>query len=306
MSNLDALNKQFGLTGALRFVAGSGGMPVAEVTNASGKAVIALQGGHVLNYQATGSEPVIWMSPEATYAPGKSLRGGVPVCWPWFGPHGSDSSLPGHGPARTLDWQPVASQALNDGQTKVSFELLQDGRVQGERVRKMCGHDLNVRLHVTVGASLQLEIETSNQGATAFTLGQALHTYFQVGDVRLAHVEGLDGCEYIDKMDGGQRKQQHGAVTISGETDRIYLGSGKRQEIIDPAMGRKIVIQSEGSASTIVWNPWIETAAKMGDLGPDGYLNMLCVETANAADDVVEIAPGATYRMRADYSSETL
>jgi len=301
MANLDALNEQFGIAGQLNFVTGGGGMPVAEVDNKFGKASIALQGAHVLGYQAKGAEPLVWMSPEATYAPGKSLRGGVPVCWPWFGPHGSDSNLPGHGPARTVDWQPVASEAQSGGGTKLSFEL-----IKTEKISEQCAHDLNVRLHVTVGESLRLELETMNQGATAFTLGQALHTYFRVGDVRLAHIEGLDGCEYIDKMDGGQRKQQRGAVSISGETDRIYLGSGKRQEIVDPAMGRKIVIQGEGSASTVVWNPWVETAAKMGDLGPDGYLNMLCVETTNSADDVVEIAPGATYCMLADYSSEAL
>jgi len=295
------MNQQYGIAEQLTFSAGQGGMPVANVKNALGEASIGLQGAHVLSFQAAGQDPLIWMSPEATFAPGKSLRGGVPVCWPWFGPHASDSSLPGHGPARTVNWKPVASEALNDGRTKVSFEL-----VGTDKSREQCGHNLNVQLHVTVGSSLLLELETTNGGSTPFTLGEALHTYFLVGDVRQAHIEGLDGCEYIDKMDGGIRKQQQGAVSISAETDRIYLGSGSRKVIIDPAMDRKIVIQSQGSASTVVWNPWIETATRMGDLGPDGYLHMLCVETVNAADDVVEIAPGASYRMVADYSSHVL
>jgi len=301
MGKIETMNEKYGIAGQVTFSAGQGDMPMVEVKNALGKASIGLQGAHVLGFQASGQEPLIWMSPEATFAPGKSLRGGVPICWPWFGPHASDSSLPGHGPARTVEWKPVASQALDDGRSRVSFEL-----VGTDKSREQCGHDLNVQLHVTVGSSLLLEMETTNQGRTPFTLGEAVHTYFLVGDVRLAHIEGLDACEYIDKMDGGVRKQQQGAVSISEETDRIYLGSGNRQEIIDPAMGRKIVIQSQGSASTVVWNPWIETANKMGDLGPDGYLHMLCVETVNAADDVVEIAPGASYRMVADYSSEAL
>jgi len=301
MSDIDQLNETYGIAGQLRFVSGPGGMPVADIHNELGQAQISLQGAHVLGYQAKGQEPIIWMSDEATYAPGKSLRGGVPICWPWFGPHASDSSLPGHGPARTVDWKPVASEALADGRTKVSFEM-----IETDKTREQCAHPLRVQLNVTVGSSLKLELETENLGKAAFTLGAALHTYFRVGDVRLAHVEGLDGCEYIDKMDGGVRKQQQGPVSISDETDRIYLGTGNHSEIIDPAMGRKIVIRSEGSGSMVVWNPWEATANKMGDLGPDGFLKMLCVETANAADDVVELAAGATHQMLAEYSSEPL
>jgi len=301
MSKLEQMNGQFGIAGQLRFVNGPGDMPVAEIHNDLGQASLALQGAHVLGFQASGQQPIIWMSDEATYAPGKSLRGGVPVCWPWFGPHASDSNLPGHGPARTVDWEPIASEALSDGHTGISFEL-----VETEKTSQQCPHPLRVRLHVTVGSNLVLTLETTNLGDTPFTLGEALHTYFLVGDVRRAQVEGLDGCTYIDKMDGGARKQQHGPVSISAEADRIYLGTGNHAEIVDPAMDRKIVIKSAGSASMVVWNPWIETAEKMGDLGPDGYLKMLCVETANAADDVVQLAPGATHRMLADYSSQAL
>lgn len=301
MTNLEQFNEKFGISGQVVFSAGKGDMPVVQISNELGEASIALQGAHVLGFQARGKAPLIWMSDEATYAPGKSLRGGVPVCWPWFGPHATDSSLPGHGPARTVDWKPIASKALADGRTRVSFEL-----IETDKTRKMYSQPLCVQLHATVGSSLSLEIETTNLGDSAFTLGEALHTYFLVGDVRLAHIEGLNGCEYIDKMDGAARKNQNGPVTISEETDRIYLGTGNRTEIVDPNMGRKIVIQSGGSASTVVWNPWTETAEKMGDLGPDGYLNMLCVETANAADDVVKLEAGATHRMVADYSSESL
>jgi len=159
---------------------------------------------------------------------------------------------------------------------------------------------------VTVGSSLGLTLETTNIGAEPFTLGEALHTYFQVGNVRQVWVEGLDGCEYIDKVDGGNIKRQHGAVGFEMETDRIYLATGNRCRIIDPVMGRSIEICSEGSASGVVWNPWIETAAKMGDLGKNGYLHMLCVETTNAAMDVVQLAPGATHHLVAQYSSVPL
>jgi len=301
MKSIEQLNEAYGIAGQLVFASGKGDMPVVTISNDGGEASIALQGAHVLGFQAKGQPPLIWMSEEATFAPGKSLRGGVPICWPWFGSHASDASLPGHGPARTVDWQPVASESLNDGRTRISFELMET-----DKTRQMCAHPLRVQLHVTVGSSLALELETTNLGNSVFTLGAALHTYFAVGDVRLAHIEGLDGCAYIDKMDGALRKQQHGSLSITEETDRIYLDTGSRSEIIDPFLGRRIVIESSGSASMVVWNPWIETANKMGDLGTDGYLNMLCVETANASDDVVQIAAGSTHRMLAEYSSEAL
>jgi len=301
MTAIEQWNTNYGIAGQVAFIKGKGDMPVVEIRNELARASFALQGAHVLGFQASGQEPLIWMSDDATFAPGKSLRGGVPICWPWFGPHVSDASLPGHGPARTVDWKPVAARACDDGSTQLGFEL-----IQNDKIRQQCGHPLSVQLHVTVGSSLRLELETTNRGAEPCTLGDAFHTYFQVGDVRQARIEGLNGCQYIDKVDGGKRKQQLGAVGIDAETDRIYLGTGDSYRIVDPVMGRSIDIRSEGSASVVVWNPWIETAAKMGDLGEDGYLNMLCVETTNAATDVVQLAAGATHRLTANYSSATL
>jgi len=298
---MEQWNATYGIAGQVVFTSDKGMMPVVEISNELARASIALQGAHVLDYKAVGQEPLIWMSHDATFAPGKSLRGGVPICWPWFGPHASDPALPGHGPARTVNWVPVASRSCGDGSTQLSFEL-----TQNDQVREQCGHQLSVQLHVNIGSSLRLELETTNQSATPFTLGEAFHTYFKVGDVRQARIEGLGGCEYIDKVDGGKLKQQHGAVDIDAETDRIYLGADESYRIIDPVMGRSIEIRAEGSASVVVWNPWLETAAKMGDLGEDGYLHMLCVETTNAADDVVQLAPGASHRLVANYSSAAL
>ncbi len=301
MVNPEQFNTVFGISGQVKFSMGKGDMPVVRISNELGEASVALQGAHVLGFQARGQAPLIWMSDKATYAPGKSLRGGIPVCWPWFGPHAADPSLPGHGPARTTDWKPITSEALPDGRTRLGFEL-----IETDKTRKMCSHPLRVQLHVTVGSTLLLEMETTNLGDSAFTLGEALHAYFLVGDARLTHIKGLDGCEYIDKVAGAVRKTQDGPVTISEETDRIYLGTGNRAEILDSSMDRRIIIRSSGSASTVIWNPWLESAERMGDLGPGGYLKMLCVETANAADNVVQLAAGATHRMTADYSSEPL
>ena len=301
MTTLAQYNASYGIEGQLRFIQGKGDMPTVEISNDLAQASIALQGAHVLGFQAKGQAPLIWMSPDATFAVGKSLRGGIPVCWPWFGPHVSESSFPGHGPVRTCDWQATASSSNDDGSTSVSFAF-----IPTEASRQQFGDDVSVHLHVTVGTALHLKLETTNGGDSDFTLGQALHTYFNVGDVRQASIQGLDSCSYIDKMDGASVKQQAGAVEITSETDRIYLNTSSQCEIIDPVLSRKIIIASEGSASTVVWNPWIETANKMGDLGTDGYLNMLCVETANAADDVIQLAAGDRHRLSATYSSQAL
>jgi len=301
MANIVQLNQEFGIDGQLVFALGDGGMPVVHLTNDLGNATVALQGAHVLNYQAGDGDSLIWMSKDATYAVGKSLRGGVPICWPWFGPHASDATLPGHGPARTTNWKPVATAALPDGSTRISFEM-----IESDQTRRQCGHPLRVQMHVCVGGTLSLQLETTNMGTSDVVLGEALHTYFYVGDVRQASIHGLDGCVYIDKMDAGIRKQQLGDVQITEQTDRIYLATGSDVEIADPVLNRTIKIHCDGSDSVVVWNPWIETAAKMGDLGEDGYLHMLCVETTNAADDVVHLAAGKTHRMSAEYSSAAL
>ncbi len=298
VSDLQRFNEQFAIADQVQFISGKNGMPMVCARNHLGRASIALQGAHVLDFQAATEQPLIWMSRDATFSEGKSLRGGIPVCWPWFGSHESDAAMPSHGYVRTSLWRPVATASLNDGSNCVTMEL-----DYTEAMHRFCAHPLRVQLHVTVGSSLSLTLETSNLGKTPFKLSEALHTYFLVGDIRQARIEGLDGCSYLDKVDHYRRKEQAGALTITSETDRIYLDTNGQCSIVDPMMGRNIDVTSEGSASTVVWNPWIGQAAKMGDLGKDGYLTMLCVETANVAGNAITIAAGATHRLSASYST---
>jgi glucose-6-phosphate 1-epimerase len=148
-------------------------------------------------------------------------------------------------------------------------------------------------LVVTVGKALTVTLVTQNLGETAFTISQALHTYFQIGDIQQVQVLGLDGTTYLDKTDGGTEKPQVGAVTIGQEVDRVYLGvSAAELAIVDAQLNRQISIQSQGSKTAIVWNPWVEIAKSMADLADEDYRQFICVETANAANDLVTIAPG--------------
>ncbi len=301
VSDIAALNAKFGIVNQVTFKAGPGGLPVAEVANSYATATIVLQGAHITTWTPRKQKPVIWLSPVAKFAAGKSIRGGVPICWPWFGPHASDAKLPGHGYARTVPWEVIATRALRNGGTQLVFRL-----VESEATRAQWPHTSPVEFHVTIGATLVMQLITRNTGNTPITIGDALHTYFAVSDIREVYIHGLGQCSYLDKMDGGKRKQQSGPVVISEETDRIYLQSSADCVIEDFPWRRRIRISKRGSNSSIVWNPWREKANAMGDFGPNGYLNMVCVESANAADDVVTIAPGAEHCLSVTYQVEPL
>ncbi|MEW5783206.1 MAG: D-hexose-6-phosphate mutarotase [Pseudomonadota bacterium] len=296
MTRLAELQLRFAAADFLSFSEIAPGFIVIDVTTPFSAARIALQGAHVMTWQPKGQKPVIWLSQAAKFAPGKSIRGGVPICWPWFGPHATESGYPGHGFARTIPWLLLEAHRLPDRRVRLVFEPQLD-----ETCRAQWPHASTVRFTVTLGQELVVSLATTNTGSTSFTLGQALHTYFAVGDVHRIEIAGLEGCRYIDKVDGGKRKKQQGRVTIVGEVDRIYLDTAGCCGIIDPAWKRTILITSTGSRSTVVWNPGKEKAARMGDFGRQGEDRMVCVETANAADDVITLAPGETHRMTAQY-----
>jgi len=298
MSDLAGLNERYGIDGELLFALGHHGAEVARITNVGGTAEIALQGAQVLTWAPAGQPQVVWLSPEAKFVAGKSLRGGAPVCWPWFGPHPSDAQKPAHGFARNLDWQVVASERVPEGTRLVL------GFLPGEAQSGLWPYRGELELAVTVGGRLGLALTTRNSGNVPITITQALHTYFHVGDIAAARVEGLDGCEYIDKVDGGARRHQAGAVQIGGEVDRVYLGCPGEAVIVDDALRRRIRIGKSGSRSYVVWNPWAEKGAKFGDMGDDGYRQMLCVETTNAGDDAVTIEPGEVFTLATEYSAE--
>jgi len=297
-ASITELNHRFGTDSAVRFKEFASGFPVLELHNAHASATIALQGAQVMTWAPKGHQPVIWLSRAAKFVPGKSIRGGVPVCWPWFGAHATEPSFPAHGFARTVPWELLEAQTRG-GETRLRFRINPTSAPPAQWPQ---GADAT--LDLTVGSTLALALATRNTGTQSLTLTEALHTYFEVGDVRRVAVHGLDGLGYLDKVENMARKRQAGAVTVGGEVDRIYLDSTADCIIEDPVLNRRIRIAKSGSRSTVVWNPWIEKAAKMGDLGEDGYLKMICVESGNAAENAVQVAPGAEHRLEVKYSVE--
>ena len=301
MTTLPELNAQFSMPGHVHCHEDASGLIEVRISNSLGDAIIALQGGHLTHFCPKGQAPLIWLSERAKFAPAKAIRGGVPVCWPWFGPHASDAKLPAHGVARTALWQVRETRALADGQTFVRL-----GLPETPAARALWSHPVGVELEVTVGSALQLALVTRNTGVEAVVVGEALHTYFAISDIAQVRVDGLDGCEFLDKVDQGNRKTQQGPIHIDSEVDRVYLNTSADCLIEDVVMKRRIRIASQAARSTVVWNPWVEKASKMDDMAPDSYRSMVCVETCNAAENVVTVAPGTTHRMTAIYSLEAL
>ncbi|MDP2787278.1 MAG: D-hexose-6-phosphate mutarotase [Pseudomonadota bacterium] len=296
------LNARFGLAEQLEFIDGPNGLIFAEIDNALGTAYICLQGAHITTFRPKDQdEPVIWVSKFAKFAPGKSIRGGAPVCWPWFGAHASESSFPGHGFARTVLWEVTHSAALPSGETEITLALLET-----EQTHAQWPHKTRLELNVIVGNSLKASLNTTNLGDTPVQIGEALHTYFHIGDIEDVQVTGLENTVYLDKVGEVSRKTQSGAITFNGEVDRVYVDTTATCVIVDAQLKRRIVIAKTGSRSTVVWTPWNEKADKMGDFGPDGWRQMVCVESANALENGVTVAAGETHRMAVEYSAEAL
>jgi len=301
MTEATELNKKFGIENQLSFKKTPDKQIIVTINNQHASATLALQGGHLMTWTPTGAEPVVWLSPDATLAPGKSIRGGVPICWPWFGAHQTQPDFPAHGFARTVQWQVINTKQLANGDTQITLQLDADNIPQ-----QLWPHATTAQCQITVGKTLEIALTTLNNGQDDITISEALHTYFAVSDVRNISIRGLDGCHYLDKVEGMQQKQQSGDITFASEVDRVYIDSETDCVIRDPALSRQIRIGKTGSRSTVVWNPWIEKSFQMGDMGEDGYLKMICVESANAANNQVTIAAGEQHQLTVSYQLESI
>jgi len=303
MNTAQQLNAQFGIDGQLSFRDDASGLVIAEISNPQATASLCLQGAHLMTWQPRSQTvPVLWLSRDAKPAAGKSIRGGVPVCWPWFGAHASEAGFPGHGYARTVPWQVVESGTGPDGATRLTLRL-----IESEKTRAQWPHPCTLDLTVIVGEILRMELSTENTGKSDFVISEALHAYFRIGDIGAVHVNGLAGCDYWNKVGGSALERQEGIIRFAGETDRVYINTAAECVIEDDRLKRRIRVAKSGSLSTVVWTPWTAKADKMGDLGqPDGWREMLCVESANAIENVVKVAAGIKHTLVVEYRAELL
>ena len=266
-------------------------MQLIEIKNELGSAIVSLMGAHVISYQKANSEDILWMSDKSYMEYGKPIRGGIPVCWPWFGPHpDAERKLPSHGLGRIAIWDVKEKTECPDGSSKLVMTL------SGSRLPDEFSA-LDAEIEIIVGSSLKINLKTTNNGEKDYALTEALHTYFNVADCTKLHVEGLKNTAYIDKVDGGIEKMQTEDVRIGEEVDRIYMNTVAVCTLVDEVTNRKVEISKKGSTSTVVWNPWVKKSIAMPDFGDEEYHTMICVETVNAGKDVISLKKGESHTL---------
>jgi glucose-6-phosphate 1-epimerase len=275
------------IPGALQLETGDHGLTSVLIDTPQAEAEIFLHGAHITRWIPAGQRPVLFLSSRSVFAASKPIRGGVPLVFPWFGPRGGGLEGPMHGYARLAEWTLESTRLREDGAVELRFALPPVDA-------------FHVTFHALVGAKLEMELEVRNTSGEELCFEEALHTYFAVGDIHQVSLAGLEGTEYLDKADEFKRKRQPAEpMRIARYTDQVHVNTTATCVIDDPAWARKIVIEKTGSASTVVWNPWSDKIANFADMSPDEWRGMLCVETANAGENGVRIAPYATHRMRA-------
>jgi glucose-6-phosphate 1-epimerase len=296
--DITALNETFGIPGILAFEQ-HGELTRALITTPSASATVYLQGAHLADWQPAHEQPVLFMSPASAFKTGKAIRGGVPIIFPWFGDRHDGHSGPAHGFARTAEWF-FAFAALAGDDLRITLTL-----APSETSRALGFDHFHAAYELTIGRTLTMALTIANAATTPLVYEEALHTYFAVGDIRQASVTGLHATEYLDKRDSGTLKtQSEDPLVLTRDTDRVYLDTTSTCVIADAANARTITVAKQNSATTIVWNPWAELTAKMSDMTADGWQTMLCIESANAGDAAITLAPGATHTLRCMVSVE--
>ncbi len=278
-----------------------GVLPFLDVDTPRCRARLTPFGAQVCDWTPAGqSRSALFLSPRAVLTGAKSIRGGVPVCFPWFGAHPSDPAKPAHGFVRTRTWEITEVTRDPAGDVRVAFRLTADAET-----RAFWSAAFVASLTITLGASLAMALEVENTGADELTYEAALHTYLTVGDVERISIHGLERTRFLDKTDGMREKRTGDeALTLAGEMDRVFLDTTASCAVDDPVLARRIRIEKTGSRETVVWNPGRDKAAAVPDIGEDAWRNFVCVETASCGPHAVCLAPRATHTMTAVISCE--
>ncbi len=261
-----------------------GNIQILSINNSHATAEIALFGGHILSYVPKhDNRERLWVSKNANFDGSKAIRGGVPICWPWFGDH-KDAQYSAHGYVRNQTWDIVSSKELTTG-TQI---ILKPNTCIGEGF----SGNLALQLVVTVGPTLRMQLVTTNLGNTPVSYNCALHTYFSVTDIHKIKLTGLNG-KYLDKTRAFDSFETPTDYQFTEETDRVHLYKAPDVTIADGQLDTQVI--SSGHDSIIVWNPWQEKSISMGDMADDSYLTMVCVETAVTQGQ--EVAAGESHTL---------
>jgi glucose-6-phosphate 1-epimerase len=282
----------------ITFVPGQGNLPKLVIVTPWSTAEVYLHGAQITHFQKHGEEPLLFLSESSRFQTDSPIRGGIPICFPWFGARAGTEGQPMHGFARLKEWHVKEIVQNKNGEVTVTFHWSD----------ALESDNFSVDYVVTVGKTLAAALNVKNESSNSdFTFEECLHTYFNVGDINQVSVSGLKGAFYLDKTANFSRKQEVPEnIKISSEVDRTYLDTTSIVEIKDGALKRTIFVGKSNSKSTVVWNPWIERARQMSDLGDEDYKKMICVESGNVGEHKVTLAPGKSSSLKISLSSGPL
>jgi len=284
---IDELDDKYGIEGELCFTETDSGIIAISVYNKYADAEICLYGAQVTRFMPHDSFDVLWVSQASFFEEGKPIRGGIPVCFPWFGPHPTDPSKPAHGFARLLYWDILQIGSLETGETMVKLQLCAN-----DETRELWPYDFKATLTVLVGRTLDVSLLVENTGDQPFEYSAALHSYFAISGLENIHIAGLQGVSYYNGFGTEIQVQEEELLPIEKEENRRYINTSNDCLVIDPMFNQIIHVSKRGSNVTVVWNPGEETAATMEDITPDGFQEFVCVETVNAYNDIIALSPG--------------
>jgi D-hexose-6-phosphate mutarotase len=294
-SAISELLRKHEIPGRVTLATGNGGLPKLEIKTDRSTAEIYPHGAHVTDFQKNGEPPLLFMSQASQFVDGKPIRGGVPIVFPWFGPR---EGVPAHGFARLVSWDLRAASLTPSGAVKLSFDLPESAAKS---------YDVNARVShvVTVDDQLTMELIVTNTAASGnFVFENCFHTYFAVSGIDAVSITGLKGAPYLDRLDSTALKSESAdAIRIRSEVDRTYVNAAGPVEIQDATLRRVIRVEKSGSASTVVWNPWVAKAKAMADFGDEEFRQMVCVESGNVAQNKIALAPGGIASLKVVVSS---
>lgn len=293
LQEIDELNGLFAIEGVATIVAGQGNLPMVRISTTAAASDIYIHGAQVTSWRPADGDDAIFLSKHSPFEAGKAIRGGIPICFPWFRAKADNPQAPSHGFVRTKSWT-LDSIAQEQDSVIISLSTESD-----EETRRWWPHDFRLVHRVTIGAELTLELIATNTGSASFRFEEALHSYHHVGDAKKIRVAGLDGVTFLDNTDANREKVQHGDIAMTQPIDNAYLNTGSTLELIDPVLHRRIRIAKENSLTTVVWNPWESGAKALADLGDDEWRQFACVEASNILSCAVTLGPGESHTITA-------
>jgi glucose-6-phosphate 1-epimerase len=296
----EELDCQFGIPAVAKVCEGKGKLTRVLISGRSGHGEIYLHGAQVTSWKPASNDEVLFLSTESRWEEGQAIRGGIPICFPWFRAKIDDLHAPAHGLVRTKTWQ---LESIVESEAGVAVSMFTES---SEQTRRWWPGEFRLLHRVVFGAQLCLELVCTNTGTTPLRFEEALHTYNRVGNVAEARLQGLDTMYFLDNTDSNKKKMQRDEVVIASETDNAYLDTEGTVDLLDAIVRRRIRLRKVNSRTTVVWNPWRERAAGLRDLGADEWKQFICVEASNILNAAINLAPGQEHRMRAVLSVEKL